>query len=86
MQAGVYVRDVGRLFRAFDRLQVGGVIHDDCPTFRVDAMPYGGTDCALPMLYALERGLEVDAFVIYTDSETWAGAIHPAQALRRGRG
>jgi acyl-CoA reductase-like NAD-dependent aldehyde dehydrogenase len=43
LQAGVYVRDVGRLFRAFDRLQVGGVIHDDCPTFRVDAMPYGGT-------------------------------------------
>ena len=43
LQAGVYARDVGRLFRAFDRLQVGGVIHDDCPTFRVDAMPYGGT-------------------------------------------
>jgi len=34
------------------------------------------------MLYALERGLEVDGFVVYTDSETWAGAIHPVQALR----
>jgi 60 kDa SS-A/Ro ribonucleoprotein len=37
------------------------------------------------MLYALQRGLEVDAFVIYTDSETWAGAVHPSAALRRYR-
>ena len=51
----------------------------------VDAMPFGGTDCALPMLYAAEQGLEVDAFVIYTDNETWAGKIHPHQALRRYR-
>lgn len=48
-------------------------------------LPFGGTDCALPMLYALERGLKVDAFVVYTDSETWAGAVHPAEALRRYR-
>jgi len=27
----------------------------------------------------------VDAFVVYTDSETWAGKIHPAQALREYR-
>jgi 60 kDa SS-A/Ro ribonucleoprotein len=48
----------------------------------VSNLPFGGTDCALPMLYALEREREVDAFVIYTDSETWAGRIHPAEALR----
>jgi 60 kDa SS-A/Ro ribonucleoprotein len=48
----------------------------------VSGLPFGGTDCALPMLYALARELEVDTFVIYTDSETWAGDIHPAQALR----
>jgi 60 kDa SS-A/Ro ribonucleoprotein len=48
-------------------------------------LPFGRTDCALPMLYALERGLKVDAFVVYTDSETWAGAIHPVQALRQYR-
>jgi 60 kDa SS-A/Ro ribonucleoprotein len=47
----------------------------------VSDLPFGGTDCALPMLYALEREREVDTFVIYTDSETWAGDIHPAQAL-----
>jgi 60 kDa SS-A/Ro ribonucleoprotein len=49
------------------------------------ALPFGGTDCALPMLVALERGWPVDAFVVYTDSETWAGAVHPVQALRRYR-
>jgi len=49
------------------------------------AMKFGGTDCALPMLYALDRKLEVDAFVIYTDSETWAGKIHPVEALQRYR-
>jgi 60 kDa SS-A/Ro ribonucleoprotein len=46
---------------------------------------FGGTDCSLPMLYALDRRLAVDAFVVLTDSETWAGAIHPVQALRRDR-
>ena len=34
------------------------------------------------MLYATVREREVDAFAIYTDSETWAGDVHPAQALR----
>ena len=48
-------------------------------------LPFGGTDCALPMLYAIEREREVDTFVIYTDSETWAGEVHPAQALRSYR-
>ena len=47
----------------------------------VDDLPFGGTDCALPMLYAQARELEIDTFVIYTDSETWAGDVHPAQAL-----
>jgi 60 kDa SS-A/Ro ribonucleoprotein len=37
------------------------------------------------MLYAMEREREVDTFVIYTDSETWAGAVHPAEALREYR-
>ncbi|MGL1148080.1 hypothetical protein ACSTLH_00570, partial [Vibrio parahaemolyticus] len=33
----------------------------------------GGTDLSLPIRYALDKGKVVDAFVIYTDSETWAG-------------
>jgi 60 kDa SS-A/Ro ribonucleoprotein len=52
---------------------------------RVHNLPFGGTDCALPMLYALDQGLKVDAFVVFTDNETWAGGIHPVQALRRYR-
>ncbi|MDQ1392667.1 MAG: 60 kDa SS-A/Ro ribonucleoprotein [Acidimicrobiaceae bacterium] len=51
----------------------------------VSGLPFGGTDCALPMLYALDRNIDIDTFVIYTDSETWAGDIHPSQALRRYR-
>jgi len=48
----------------------------------VSRLPFGGTDCALPMLYAQSLEREIDTFVIYTDSETWAGGIHPVQALR----
>ncbi|HVK02309.1 MAG TPA: aldehyde dehydrogenase family protein [Armatimonadaceae bacterium] len=42
LQAGVFTRDVGRLFRAWERLEVGGVIANDVPQYRVDNMPYGG--------------------------------------------
>jgi 60 kDa SS-A/Ro ribonucleoprotein len=49
---------------------------------RIRAIPMGGTDCALPMVWARRNKLKVSAFVTYTDSETWAGSIHPAQALR----
>lgn len=51
----------------------------------VSGLPFGRTDCALPMLYALEEGIGVDCFVVYTDSETYAGDIHPHQALRQYR-
>lgn len=51
----------------------------------VSNLDMGGTDCALPMLYAMERNIKVDVFVIYTDCETWAGNIHPVQALRQYR-
>jgi len=37
------------------------------------------------MVEALKYRWKVDVFVVYTDSETWAGAIHPVQALRRYR-
>jgi 60 kDa SS-A/Ro ribonucleoprotein len=51
----------------------------------IDKIPMGGTDCALPMLWAARNKLNVSGFVTYTDSETWAGNIHPAQALRQYR-
>jgi 60 kDa SS-A/Ro ribonucleoprotein len=43
---------------------------------RIEAIPMGGTDCALPMLRAARNKLNVSGFVTYTDSETWAGR-HP---------
>ncbi len=48
-------------------------------------MPFDRTDCAIPMLWATANRVEVDSFVTYTDSETWAGHIHPFQALRQYR-
>lgn len=51
----------------------------------VSGLPFGNTDCSLPMLYAMKEKLEVDAFVIYTDSETYAGSPHPFQALQQYR-
>lgn len=65
---------------------------DITPKMRLDQVvntlehwPFGGTDVALPVLYAMAKNMHVDAFVTYTDNETWAGAIHPHQALEMYR-
>ena len=42
LQAGLFVRDIGKIRKAWDLLEVGGVIINDVPSFRVDHMPYGG--------------------------------------------
>ncbi|MDP3541956.1 MAG: aldehyde dehydrogenase family protein [Elusimicrobiota bacterium] len=42
LQAGVFTNDLAFIHRAFERLPVGGLIVNDIPTFRSDAMPYGG--------------------------------------------
>jgi acyl-CoA reductase-like NAD-dependent aldehyde dehydrogenase len=42
LQAGVFTRDLYRAQRAWDELEVGGVIIGDVPSWRVDHMPYGG--------------------------------------------
>lgn len=49
---------------------------------RVYKSNFGGTDLALPMVWAKEQGLSVESFVIITDNETWAGRTHPFQALK----
>jgi 60 kDa SS-A/Ro ribonucleoprotein len=51
----------------------------------VSGLPFSGTDCAIPMLWASEHKVAVDAFVVYTDNETWYGKVHPAEALRQYR-
>ncbi len=43
LQAGVFTRDIDRIFRAHRDLEVGGVIVNDVSAFRADQMPYGGT-------------------------------------------
>lgn len=52
---------------------------------KMEEFPWGNTDCSLPILYAFVHKLHVDTFVIYTDNETWAGHIHPTQALENYR-
>ncbi len=42
LQAGVYTNDLKQMNTAYEKLEVGGVIINDVPTFRVDQMPYGG--------------------------------------------
>jgi 60 kDa SS-A/Ro ribonucleoprotein len=49
---------------------------------RVYGSGFGGTDCSLPMRYATEHKLDVDKFIVITDSETYAGGQHPSEALR----
>lgn len=52
---------------------------------KVATIPMGSTDCALPMVWAMQQKVKADAFVVYTDSETWYGKIHPVQALQQYR-
>jgi glyceraldehyde-3-phosphate dehydrogenase (NADP+) len=42
LQAGVFTNDLRKAFRAFETLEVGGIIINDVPIFRIDHMPYGG--------------------------------------------
>lgn len=42
LQAGIFTRDIDKMLRAWDTLEVGGVIIGDVPSWRVDNMPYGG--------------------------------------------
>jgi acyl-CoA reductase-like NAD-dependent aldehyde dehydrogenase len=42
LQAGVFTRSLDHAWRAFEELEVGAVIVDDIPSWRMDPMPYGG--------------------------------------------
>ncbi len=42
LQTGIFTRDIYKMQKAWDRLEVGGVIIGDVPSWRVDNMPYGG--------------------------------------------
>lgn len=52
----------------------------------ISDLPFGGTDCALPMLYAMHNKMDVDAFFVYTDNETWENPnIKAQEALNQYR-
>lgn len=48
-------------------------------------LSFGATDCSLPMLNAISQKKKFDVFVVYTDSETNYGSLHPSQALENYR-
>lgn len=52
---------------------------------KMDNLPFSGTDCAIPMIWAKKNKAEVDGFIVYTDSETYFGGMHPTQALAEYR-
>lgn len=68
LQAGVFTRDLFKVLDAWDRLEVGGVVVNDVPSFRVDNMPYGGVkDSGLGregVRFAMEDMSEIRNFVV----------------------
>lgn len=68
LQAGVFTTDQGHIAEAFERLEVGGVIVNEVPTFRADHMPYGGVkDSGLGregVRYAIEEMTERKILVV----------------------
>jgi 60 kDa SS-A/Ro ribonucleoprotein len=67
------------------RVDISGRQRLDDVVSKLGRIPMGGTDCSLPMRWALDNRVETDAFVVYTDNETWFGQVHPHQALRAYR-
>lgn len=51
----------------------------------IEKIPMGGTDCALPMIWAEKQKAKIDSIAIYTDNETWAGDVQPHHALQSYR-
>jgi glyceraldehyde-3-phosphate dehydrogenase (NADP+) len=69
LQAGIFTYDVRRIRKAYEELEVGGVVGNDVPTIRVDNYPYGGVkDSGLGregVRYAMEEMTEMRALVSY---------------------
>ena len=74
LQAGVFTHDLEHALAAFDRLEVGGVIVNDVPTWRIDHMPYGGVkDSGLGRegpRYTIEEMTELKLLVINRQQTT----------------
>ena len=74
LQAGVFTANLNRAFEAYRRIDAGGVIINDFPTFRVDHMPYGGVkESGLGregVRYAVEEMTELRLLVLNLSSPT----------------
>jgi acyl-CoA reductase-like NAD-dependent aldehyde dehydrogenase len=68
LQAGIFTRDIFKALDAWDHLDVGGVVINDVPSYRVDNMPYGGVkDSGLGregVRFAMEDMTEIRNLVI----------------------
>ena len=68
LQAGIFTRDLFQMLKAWDVLDVGGVVINDVPSYRVDNMPYGGVkDSGLGregVRFAMEDMTEIRNLVI----------------------
>lgn len=68
LQAGIFTRDIYKAHKAWDTLEVGGVVIGDVPSWRVDNMPYGGVkDSGLGregIKYAIEDMTEVRLLIV----------------------
>ena len=68
LQAGIYTNDINKAFKAFRKLEVGGVIINDVPTYRTDHMPYGGIkESGLGregLKYAIEEMTEMKTLIL----------------------
>ena len=71
--------------KGFSWLDISGRRRLDDVIEYTKGLPLGPTDVSLPIRFAIQEGLEFDAFHIYTDNQTWAGPEHPTQSLRRYR-
>lgn len=74
LQAGIFTRDIYKVQRAWDTLDVGGVIIGDVPSWRVDNMPYGGVkDSGLGregVRFAIEDMTEIRLLVLRTPQKS----------------
>jgi glyceraldehyde-3-phosphate dehydrogenase (NADP+) len=72
LQAGVFTNDLAHAWSAFEELEVGGVIVNDVPTYRIDHMPYGGSKDSGQgregIRYAIEDMTEIRIMVLASPS------------------
>jgi hypothetical protein len=86
-EQNVHIYGFSNIFYNFNgKIRPGMTIQD---AIKATDVPFGATDCALPMTEALKMysrsGVEIDVFCVYTDSETYAPTVHPQVALEEYR-